>query len=82
MRLMKTPQNKVYIHYTESYRKFPVTPDDFVWVSGPLGRHGALRSLDAYDVRDVVTDIDRLVHLQHRQSNLIVEDGMLWYVMR
>jgi hypothetical protein len=66
---------KICIHYTESYRKFPVTPDHFVWVSGPLGRHGALRSLDAYDVRDVVTDVNRFVHLQHSQSNLMVCDG-------
>ena len=68
-------QNKIRIHYTKSYRKFPVTPDYFVWVSGPLGRHGALRSLDANDVRDVVTDINRFVHFQHSQSNLMVCDG-------
>lgn len=75
MGLMKMSQNKLNLHYTESYRQFPVTPDHFIGVPGPLGRHGALGSLDAYDVRDVVTDVDRLVHLQHSQSNLMVCDG-------
>jgi hypothetical protein len=74
-------QNEIRIYYTESYRKFPVTPDHFVGMSGPLGGHGALGSLDAYDVRDMVTDVNRFVHLQHSQSNLMVCDGVLWCVM-
>ena len=52
------------------YREFPVASCHFVRMVGPLGCLGPFRSLDANDVRDVVTHIDRFVQLQHGQSDL------------